>query len=463
MRLQSIGNSRALILGCGREGWSVYHFLRRHFPTMKLAICDQRPFESFTDEQQEEMNLDESLQLYFGEEWLDGLSDYNVIIKSPGVNMGEFPQIQEALFSGGILTSPTNIFLTNTQAKVIGVTGTKGKSTAATLLHRILEADGRKSLLLGNIGAPALDHFEDATPGTLVVMELSSYQLETVTVSPPISLMTSFFPDHLDYHGSLDEYFDAKAKIIAYQNQLGTFVYNGRFKALNVLGKAAWGLVMPYNTEPGCRLDMDGKTIIYGKPARTIMAAKEVPLPGRHNLDNAMGAATVARLLEVPPDVIRKAIIEFTGLPHRLQHFGTYDGIDYFDDAISTAPDSTIEALEYLGTRVGGVILGGSERHQEYEDLADMLTRLPLEAIVFQPDTGLRIKGLVKLAYEQSDHPEPPILDTSKIYDAVEFLRQHVSSGRAILLSPAAPSYTMYDSFEERGDAFQEAVKSQVG
>ena len=346
------------------------------------------------------------------------------------------------------MTSATQIFLDTVHAKgsrVIGITGTKGKSTTASLIAAIVQKDGRDAHLVGNIGIPTLDHLQYAKKGTLFVMEMSSFQLMDLTTSPHIAVVTSFFPEHLDYHIKFERYERAKAQILQQQNKEEDFVFYSAEN--NAQAIAAYAVVkmdhrIPYSAEDA--------------PVGT----KDTHLKGHHNVLNMAGAWKVTEHLGVKKEVAVRAITHFKGLPHRQQSLGVLHGIRWIDDAISTIPQSAMAALATYGDAVETIILGGQDRGNDFTELGKILAESQLRNVILFPETGTKIKEAIEKRVHTLD-----LHEVQSMNEAVKIARKRHSKDRTdaiCLLSPAAPSYNMFKNYEEKGEAFAEAIKHAV-
>jgi UDP-N-acetylmuramoylalanine--D-glutamate ligase len=284
---------------------------------------------------------------------------------------------------------------------------------------------------VGNIGNPMLQKLLRLVPASKIyVVELSSYQLEDIEFSPAIAVVTNLFPEHMNYHGGETPYYEAKKNIINFQNSDDYFIYNADDKRLR-----QWARESEANT---CGF-------IEKLPVRT----EAIPLLGEHNLNNIRAAATVARLLNIPDSAIAKAIKNFKGLPHRLQSVGEHQKIKFYDDAISTTPESTIMAIKALG-KIGTIFLGGEDRGYDFRLLEKLVRAKKIRNIVLFPDSGQRIfKSLAGLN----------VLRTRDMKEAVKFAYKHTKAGEICLLSTASPSYSVWSGFEEKGDLFQKWVR----
>lgn len=404
MKFSELDGKKILILGYGKEGRSTERVLRLKVPGAAIVIADQSQ----------------------GADYLDKQKDCDIVVKTPGIPLS-------------LVTAPhttaTNIFFANIRNKVIGVTGSKGKSTTASLIYAILKHAGLKTRLVGNIGSPALDVLlEPVDPEEVFVMELSSYQLEDIEYSPHVSVITSIFREHLDHHGSFEAYFGAKARILAKAKADDFYVYNPAYPDLAELAKKTTAQAVPF--ADAIPFDLAG-----------------LKLEGEHNLDNIRGALAVARIFGVPDEVSREAVLAFEPLPHRLSLVGEFKGIRFYDDAIATAPEPTIFAIRTL-KGVDTILLGGTDRGYDFRELAKTVASFGIRNIVLFPETGERIAA----ALEESGVRGLNIIHTRDMRTAVEFAYLHTAPGKICLLSTASPSYSLWKNFEEKGDEFVQWV-----
>jgi UDP-N-acetylmuramoylalanine--D-glutamate ligase len=395
---------KILILGYGKEGQAVERFLKRVVPESQITIADKKDDENYLLKQK----------------------DADLVVRSPGVKI-------EQVFKKW--TTATNIFFGNFPGTIIGVTGTKGKSTTTALIAAMIRQKKKDVRLVGNIGYPMLDELETATKETIAVVELSSYQLADLYFSPHITLVVNWYPEHRDFHGSFEAYKKAKQNSILFQTEADYFIYDPHEQEV-----ASWvPITKAKKIEYTSDFPFDKTTI---------------PLIGEHNKRNIQGALTVARLFEVTNEEAQKAVQSFIPLPHRLQKVGEYKGVTFYDDAISTTPESTIAALNSL-VKVDTILLGGQDRGYDFTLLADMLQEKNVKSIVLFPETGFRIKQVLLSLNDYN----PVILETSDMEQAVAFAYQNCSKNSICLLSTASPSYSLWKNFEEKGDLFQKYVK----
>ncbi|MCX6798050.1 MAG: UDP-N-acetylmuramoyl-L-alanine--D-glutamate ligase [Candidatus Falkowbacteria bacterium] len=473
-----------LILGYGHEGHFVHDYLKRLYPDFKIGIADQKKLEI----------KDKNIRLYYGLNYLRALNDYEVIIKSPGLS-DRLPEIQAARNSGRIITTATNIFLDRYAGQTIGITGTKGKSTTASLIYEILKAAGKKVALVGNIGYDPLKYMaKELSPETIgnskkilnsrqtadskqiFVYELSSHQLSSADRSPHIALMINIFPDHLPYHQGFANYLSAKTNITRHQNAQDYFIFNHDYPALKKL--AATTPAKSVNYLKKCSIKSD---CLYYSQEKIIPLSK-IKLLGEHNLQNIMAAVCIAKLYGVSNAIIKRALAKFKNLAHRLEFVGEHQGLSFYDDAISTTPESTLAALQVFKEKIGAIILGGEDRGYNFTALAKEIVKLKIKNIVLLPANGVEIGAAIKRALKTaaknyratkdssaekntsflknvSAEAAPKFFSTSSLDAALKFIYKNTAPGRVVLLSTASPSYSLFKNFEDKGKKFQQAVK----
>ena len=450
--LQKLEGKRVIILGYGREGSSSYHFIRRYFPTMDITVSDKSETLS-----REDFLGDEHLNLITGKQYDRNLNDYDLILKSPGISFSKLDYLVET----ERITSQTDLFLQAFHAQVVGVTGTKGKSTTSSLIYHLFKEAGRETILAGNIGIPLFDVVERMTPQTVVVAELSAHQLEFLHRSPDYAVLLNIYQEHLDHFNSFNNYQIAKINIARFQEDRKFFVYNGDDPLIEEL-------VQSYNlnrdrvifgTKPHsgiyARCEDDVIRFYNGKTLLDEYDLKDhTHLPGRHNYFNIMAAIAVVRHFGLTPEEILHGLSSFRGLPHRLERVGTYGEITFFNDSISTIPEAAIAALKAL-RKVDTLILGGYDRGIDYSGLIEFLGENPIRNVAFTGPAGERILT----EWKASSQPLPEHLVLENDYRRiVAFAFEHTAPHKAVLLSPAAASYNQFKNFEERGDLFKQYI-----
>jgi len=444
-------DKKILILGYGREGQSTYKLIRGYFPEQVLTIADQR-----SDVQCMFHEEDRFLSFQLGEDYLNQLMIFDMIIKTPGISLRDMPEVALS----GKITSQTDLFLRAFYRQVIGVTGTKGKSTTSSLIYHIMHAAGHEVLFVGNIGLPPFEIIHNLRQSTSIVFELSSHQLEFISRAPHISILLNLFQEHLDHYTSLKAYHLAKWNIASAQQPDDFFIYNAENKDILALmqKQKPSSQLLPYALSPSESYGIfpeAGEIVLKMAEISTRLFRSDIPraIPGDHNLMNAIAAATACHLAGVSAQAIAEGISSFKGLPHRIEFVGIYDDVSYYNDSIATIPEATIEAILTLRD-VDTLILGGFDRGIDYSALVDFIADSVISNIIFIGEAGRRIHSVMhqtnslKMMFLATDYEE-----------VVSLARQNTAKGKICLLSPAAASYDMFRNFEDRGDLYKKIVK----
>ncbi len=445
---------RIAILGFGMEGRSTYMLIRRHFPEQHITICDQK---DTLPETHSDAFCDKHVSWHLGAGYLSGLDGADIIMKSPGIPYKELQSIPPER-----ITSQTALFLELFRKQVIGITGTKGKSTAAALLHHMLQQAGKPSLLAGNIGTPCFELLDTIHNDSIVVFEMSSHQLEQLNVSPHVAILLNVFREHLDHYQSFEAYRDAKFNIARWQHPGDYFICNihneniaRQLPALHLPGRL---ITLGGVSEGGRGVFVEGSDIVLATPDKQLRlpgAAAVRLLPGEHNLLNIAAAAGAAALMDVSANDIADAIKTFPGLPHRLEHVGTFGGVSYYNDSIATIPEACMEAVKAVPASFT-LILGGHDRGLDYNALMKFLSASPVQKLFFTGEAGRRMHALVK---QYAGFSGKTCRLVGSFDEAVQEACRATPAGKAVLLSPAASSYDTFRDFKERGERFKTLVK----
>ena len=447
-------NKSLALLGFGREGRSTYHLVRKILPQKTITIIDEN--EAFRND--EILKNDPNLSFITGKGCMQYIDDFDLAIKSPGIASNTLPKELKRVN----LSSQTDIFLQCYGQQAIGITGTKGKSTTSSLIYHILKNAGRNALLVGNIGIPPFDCIEDIRPDSIIVMELSSHQLEYISHSPHIALFLNLFQEHLDHYYSYEDYQLAKFNIGKYQDAHDYFIYNKDNETLeNLLERSgkqthqALAFSIKLGTEAKIKIKDQWVEMVSGNEVvKLYNCSGGQPLKGHHNLYNIMAAAAACYLSGVSPEQIGRGIRSFNGLEHRIELVGNYSGKVWYNDSIATIPEATIEAIKTLQT-VDTVILGGFDRGIESDILYPFLATSVVSNVIFVGEAGARMKKEFGDFGINSKH-----LYTASDYKQVVNIANEVTEpGKICLLSPAAASYDMFKNFEERGNTFKKNVR----
>ncbi|MBI3894714.1 MAG: UDP-N-acetylmuramoyl-L-alanine--D-glutamate ligase [Acidobacteria bacterium] len=462
MRLADFENKTTVILGLGREGQSTWRYLRAAFPEKIFGLADHLPLEKLGDEVVEMIRRDSRLRLHLGTDYLKSMAEYQVIVKSPGIPI-LLPEFGQAAQLGKRITSHTAIFFANCPGRIIGVTGTKGKSTTASLIHAILRQSLPKTFLVGNIGAPALDLLPEGDAATAFVYELSSHQLIELQQSPQTAVLHNIVPEHLDYYESFDQYVAAKENITRYQTTDDVLIYDADHKMPCDIASRSRARRFGYSLEkpqqPGCFLE--GDWIVWSSEEskrEKVLRIQDVPLLGRFNLANVAAAVAAGKLMGVANDKIAEGVQSFQPLEHRLELVGTYDEITYYNDAIATVPEATIAALDTLGETVETILLGGADRQLDFSLLAKRLLESNIRTVILFPPTGKRIWDAI-CGQEPSAPSRFAHLYVESMEQAVSLAKQQTAKGKICLHSPASPSFGLFRDYRERGEQFKQLVR----
>ena len=446
--LRYLDDKKILILGFGKEGVSTYKFIRKHFPDKKIYISDKKT----TNE--EIIKKDINVNINFGDNYLDNLKDFDIIMKSPGIS---FANINIDSFKDKI-KSELELFLEYMDVKTIGVTGSKGKSTTSSIIYEILKKEKKETLLLGNIGIPVFDLIDDITKDTIVVLEMSSHQLEYMNVSPNISILLNIYEEHLDHYKSLKEYAEAKINIGRFQNKDDYFIYNVDNKIIKeCINEIEDSSHIKYEVSFEGNISNNNSNKVYIKDNYIYINEEKIyninekrNLIGDHNLNNIMFVLTVCKILNLNMENVKETISNFKGLEHRMEYVGKYDDIIFYNDSIATIPEATINSIKGL-KNVDTLIFGGMDRGISYDEFIDFLNTGVINNLICMPDTGYKIADKLK-CYSN-------IYKVETLEEAVELSKKVTKKNKICLLSPAAASYGFFKNFVEKGNIYKELVK----
>lgn len=429
-----------LILGFGREGKSTLRRLLQAGTCASVTIADQAGADPG----------DDSIKVLSGPSYMDTLDDYDLVFKSPGIVLPRDPLTCDCQ-----TTSQMEVFFTAYRRQIIGITGTKGKSTVTTLLHHILKENHRDAVLAGNIGIPAFDILEEIHEKTWIICELSCHQLEYIHVSPHVAVLLNIHEEHLDHYGTMKNYIHAKQQIYLHQEPEDLLLCElSSLPSSNYCRARIYTVSDRFSTAD---VLLSGTRIRF-ESGEFRIPAREIRLIGHHNhMDIAFDYA-ICHMLGLSDEEFEAALKTYEPLPHRLSFIGERDQVRYYDDSISTIGDATIQALKSV-PNTGSILIGGMDRGIEYDDLILWLSEDPVPHIILMEATGRRIFREIQEKYPDFRAPERLVLvDTLK--EAVASARALTAPGAACILSPAAASYGIFRNFEERGDVFRDLVFS---
>ena len=410
------------------------------------------------------------MRLHVGPDHLDHVSGYEIAFRSPGIPRRQ-PALRRAEERGTQLTSQTALFLALCDERVVGITGTKGKSTTSALIHAIVVAAGREAHLVGNIGPDlggdsALLALDSAGARPVFVYELSSFQLEGLASSPHVAVLLDVVPEHLDHHGGFEAYLDAKENITRHQHDRDWLVYDATSATASKIAVGSRAQMMPCRVdepvERGCFVEDDERIVFAGALGREqVLLVSDVArvLPGRFNLRNVLPAVAVARILSIDDDAIGRGIAGFRPLRDRFEKVGTFRGVTFYNAAIATVPEATIAQLSTLAPLVRSVILGGVDRGLDYAALAKRVLDDRIATLILFPETGARVWEAVVEEATNHGRALPRRADVRDMEAAVREAYALTPPGSICLHSPAAPSRGgLFRSYAERGAQFREWV-----
>jgi len=428
---------RIVIWGFGREGRSTFKLLRRLFPERTLWVADDNIIDL------SEFDNTEFIHLAACDPHFDS---FDLIMKSPGIAVlrDDVPMDK--------LCSQTELFLMLLRRQVIGVTGTKGKSTTSSLLYHIISCVHENTIFCGNIGIPCFDMLDKIDDDTAIVFEMSCHQLEFTHYSPSTAVLLNLHEDHLDHYITYEKYIEAKSHILTYQLPEDFAVLNlNDIDVLSTFGGEGQHVCN------GRDILIDGRSVHC--PFGDITISEDATqLVGPHNLYNISVVYYICRrLFGIENSLFLEQLATFSPLPHRLQKVGTFDGVTYYDDSISTICESAVNAIRSLGN-VGTVLLGGMDRGIDYTELMDCLFDVHIDNLVLIGEAAPRLNALIEERSRQTGIRQNVYLSTG-FTDAVHAGMRLTAPGKVCLLSPAAASYDMFKNFEVRGDEFARIVR----
>ncbi|MFA5966940.1 MAG: UDP-N-acetylmuramoyl-L-alanine--D-glutamate ligase [Patescibacteria group bacterium] len=451
-------SGKIAILGFGREGLDLLRFF--HKLKVKPVVLNDTEILSTHPAYREIQKFASAVRTGTG--YLKGLADFDLVFRSPGVPL-DLAAIKQAARQGVTLSSLTKLFFDLCPAKIIGVTGTKGKSTTAALIYHLLKGKTKgKAYFGGNIGYPPLQLLTKLTKQDVIVLELSSFQLEDLTKSPQVAVLLGIAPEHLDRHKTFKKYMAAKLNLVRYQNKNDFTVVSADEAISAVVAKTTKGKIIKYSSRKILPrgVYLAGEEIIY-RHVRTghrqvVIQAQNVPLLGQHNLGNVLAALTVALLLEVPLARIQRQIKTFSGLEHRLELVGHKHKVQFIDDSLATTPVATMAAIQTLTGPIS-LILGGSTKKEKFTELVRLLITKDIQGVVLIGATAPVLEKSFKTAKVKF-----PFMKAADFPSAVRQAYRYAAPEGTVLLSPACASFGWFRDAYDRGAQFKQLVEQII-
>jgi len=452
-----IMGKKIAILGLGISNIPAIKFLADR--GADIIGCDKKTADKFDEKSLKEIK-EYTCKLYLGEDYLDHLDEADIIFKSPGIKVSE-PQIQKAIAEGKTVTSEMETFMALCPCKMIGITGSDGKTTTTTLIYEMLKKEGYRTHVGGNIGKPLLAELENIYEEDMVVLELSSFQLQTMGLSPDISVVTNISPNHLDYHVDMNEYIEAKANIFKYHIKGSKLVVNADCDITNEFKTGYKYTVDTFSrkSETDGAYVKDNKIFYRGVE---ILDVSTIRIKGWHNVENYMAAICALDGL-VSADTVRYVAREFGGVEHRMEFVRSLDGVDFYNDSIGSSPSRTIAGIKAQPPGEIVLIAGGYDKKLTFGSLADIIVDR-VSVLVLMGATADKIEEEVKKVSATKRNVPIIRVDSMSLAVKTAFAAAKGLTGDnmnvSVILSPACASFDMYKNFEERGNDFKDNVNS---
>ncbi len=454
MKVLDFQGQKIAVVGLGISNLALIDFLQKHGAD-KIVACDRKPWEKLDARVQK--LTERGIRLQLAESYLDGLADCDWIFLTPGMRR-DWPQLMEAKKRGVRLGSEISLFMELCPAQIVGITGSSGKTTTTTLVGKILGLN-RKVYVGGNIGQPLIGQLDTIGAHELVVLELSSFQLQDLQISPHYAAVLNITPNHLDLHSSMTEYSEAKYNIVRYQRP-------NQWSVLNIDNPASWearertgAQICPFSLhrelDQGAFLRGDQLLWSFGGHQEVVAESGKLKLLGLHNVSNSLAAIALSCLCGASAQDAASVLTTFTGVEHRLELVRDLGGVKFYNDSIATTPARTMAALGALSAPIH-LIMGGSDKNLPFGELAAYISSQSSVATVYTiGQTAEKIEqALVEVPGEK-----PKIESCQSLPAAVALAASRAAQGEIVLLSPACASYDQFPNFQVRGERFKELVE----
>ena len=461
--MENWSGKKVIVIGAARQGTALSRYLASK--GAQVILTDMHSLDDLPANLPDLEKL--GIQLHLGGHPLELLESADLVCVSGGVPL-TIPFIQAALQRGIPLSNDSQIFLEACPAQVIGITGSSGKTTTTALVGLMaqkyfeMKQNGHRAWVGGNIGNPLIEQVDQIDEDDLVVLELSSFQLELMTRSPQIAAILNITPNHLDRHGSMQAYIAAKSRILRFQHAGDVAILNrddpGSWSLAEHLKSdlISFGFQKPDSKQNGTYIYKDAIWLQLGRESLKMLPLEWIQLPGRHNIANVLAACAIAAAASLALPAIQTAIEEFTGIPHRLEFIRNINGADWYNDSIATAPERTMAAIEaFEGPLV--LLLGGRDKNLPWDDLAQLIHQRVRAVVLFGEAAGLIEKALGAV---KKGETLQVISRCNTLEEAVQAAAKLAQRGDTVLLSPGCTSFDAFKDFEERGEYFRKLVNA---
>ncbi len=453
-----LDSKRVLVVGLGKSGVASALFLKAH--GARVTVSDTKSGDELRNEIP--VLLDHGITVETGGHGDRTFRGQDLIVVSPGVPV-DAPPLAQARSLGENVIGEIELAARFLRGPIVAITGSNGKTTTTTLAGEIMTASGFSALVGGNIGTPAISLAERATPETVIVLEVSSFQLETIqSFRPKVAMVLNVTPDHLDRHRTLEAYVDAKARI--FENQQGTdfAVLNADDPTCVAMAARTKAQVFWFSRQKEVQLGAwlrDGNIVFRDtKGQREILQAAEIPLKGAHNLENVLAAVCAGALMGCAPEKIRQAVRDFKAVEHRLEFVATVRGVDYYNDSKATNVDATIKALESFPANIH-LILGGKDKGSDYTVLNDLLRQRVKRVYTIGAAAAKIESQIISSSGTRGKDGGPEVVHAETLENAIRKAYAVAQPGDVVLLAPACASFDQFKSYEHRGKVFKEIVR----
>ena len=451
---QFINGKEVAIIGLGVSNIPLLEYL--YNLNCSVSVFDKREVDKLDANAVKKIN-DYNFKLYTGKDSLKELVNFAVIFRSPSCRP-DTPEVLEEVNRGAILTSEIEMLMQTCPGTIIGITGSDGKTTTTNLIYYILKEKGYNCYLGGNVGIPLFTNVKEMTPDDIVVLELSSFQLMDMQISPHISVITNISPNHLDIHKSYEEYIEAKKNIFKYQTEKDILVINYDNEITKKFGLEANGNVIYFSRkeklDDGIICDNGIVKSCENKLRRHILNTKDILLKGEHNHENICAAIAATKSL-VEPEIQAEAIRKFKGVEHRLEFVRKINGVKWYNDSIGTSPSRTIAGLRAFDEKIV-LIAGGYDKHLDYTPIAKPIVE-NVSKLILMGATAKKIDEAVSNELK-AEHKEMEIYYCDTLKETVDKAYEIATPDEIVLFSPASASFDMFKNFEERGNLFKKLV-----